>query len=394
MKTLVSFFSLVIAAISLSLNVAAQTKSVRESITADSITSIKVLGNSRVVWVHDTEPYVQVSWFTTDIEQPEKYGITIEGNELTFEDHLGRFYYELHLDSSTKVHVIVDGNSRFAWPNGKKTEISSRMENTSISGVFSELKGLVDELMTTYDSVASSGGQSSDMSKAFVNSPRSKRKYTFADRTNLDFHWAFNNWGDQPYNGLMKMDGPYNLRTSFSSYQLSENYAVIMTDHFKLNIGIGYESDVYKFTDNYVSMDATTGALTTQNQAGVDAVSGITGSNLGDWSSRFVTRYVTLPVEFEYRDKSALRSWRIKLGVVPGLSFNSSHTGLKHELEKRGRNYQDVQEGVSKFVNPYKLDVRFTVKWNWLGFFIQLPTMPVFIDTDTKVYPIKLGFMI
>lgn len=393
MKTLVSFFSLVIAAISLSLNVAAQTKSVRESITADSITSIKVLGNSRVVWVHDTEPYVQVSWFTTDIEQPEKYGITIEGNELTFEDYLGRFYYELHLDSSTKVHVIVDGNSRFAWPNGKKTEISSRMENTSISGVFSELKGLVDELMTTYDSVASSGN-SNKAGEAFVNSPRSKRKYTFADRTNLDFHWAFNNWGDQPYNGLMKMDGPYNLRTSFSSYQLSENYAVIMTDHFKLNIGIGYESDVYKFTDNYVSMDATTGALATQDQAGVDAVSGITGSNLGDWSSRFVTRYVTLPVEFEYRDKSALRSWRIKLGVVPGLSFNSSHTGLKHELEKRGRNYQDVQEGVSKFVNPYKLDVRFTVKWNWLGFFIQLPTMPVFIDTDTKVYPIKLGFMI
>ncbi len=393
MKTLVSFFSLVFAAISLSLNVAAQTKSVRESITADSITSIKVLGNSRVVWVHDTEPYVQVSWFTTDIEQPEKYGITIEGNELTFEDHLGRFYYELHLDSSTKVNVTVDGNSRFAWPNGKKTEISTRMENTSISGVFSELKGLVDELMTTYDSVASSGN-SSKAGEAFVNSPRSKRKYTFADRTNLDFHWAFNNWGDQPYNGLMKMDGPYNLRTSFSSYQLSENYAVIMTDHFKLNIGIGYESDVYKFTDNYVSMDASTGALSTQDQAGVDAVSGITGSNLGDWSSRFVTRYVTLPVEFEYRDKSALRSWRIKLGVVPGLSFNSSHTGLKHELEKRGRNYQDVQEGVSKFVNPYKLDVRFTVKWNWLGFFIQLPTMPVFIDTDTKVYPIKLGFMI
>ena len=393
MKTLVSFFSFVIAAISLSLNVAAQTKSIRESITADSITSIKVLGNSRVVWVHDTEPYVQVSWFTTDIEQPEKYGITIEGNELTFEDHLGRFYYELHLDSSTKVHVIVDGNSRFAWPNGKKTEISTRMENTSISGVFSELKGLVDELMTTYDSVASSGN-SNKAGEAFVNSPRSKRKYTFADRTNLDFHWAFNNWGDQPYNGLMKMDGPYNLRTSFSSYQLSENYAVVMTDHFKLNIGIGYESDVYKFTDNYVSMDATTGALATQDQASVDAVSGITGSNLGDWSSRFVTRYVTLPVEFEYRDKSALRSWRIKLGVVPGLSFNSSHTGLKHELEKRGRNYQDVQEGVSKFVNPYKLDVRFTVKWNWLGFFIQLPTMPVFIDTDTKVYPIKLGFMI
>lgn len=392
MKRLASFFSLLLALTSVC-SAVAQTKSARESITSDSITSIKVLGNSRVVWVHDTEPYVQVSWFTSDIETPESFGISIKGSELTFEDHLGRFYYELHLDSSTKVNVTVDGNSRFAWPNGKKTEISTRMENTSISGVFSELKGLVDELVTTYDSVANSGN-SNKAGEAFVNSPRKKRKYSVADRTNFDFHWAFTNWGDQWYNGLMKMDGPYNLHTSFSSFQLSENYAVVMTKHTKLSIGIGYESDVYKFTDNYVSMDATTGAFVSQDQAGVNAVSGVSGSNLGDWSSRFVTRFVTLPIEFEYRDKGILKSFRLAVGIVPGLSFSSRHTGLKHELEQRGRNYQDAQENVSKFVNPYKLDLRLTFKRKSFGVFLQVPTLPVFIDTDTKVYPIKLGFML
>lgn len=392
MKRLASFFSLLLALTSVC-SAVAQTQSARESITSDSITSIKVLGNSRVVWVHDTDPYIQVSWFTSDIEKPESYGITIKGSELTFEDHLGRFYYELHLDSSTKVNVTVDGNSRFAWPNGKKTEISSRMENASISGVFSELKGLVDELVTTYDSVANSGN-SNKAGEAFVNSPRKKRKYSVADRTNFDFHWAFTNWGDQPYNGLMKMDGPYNLRTSFSSYQLSENYAVVMTNHIKLSIGIGYESDVYKFTDNYITMDATTGAFVSQNQAGVDAVSGVAGSNLGDWSSRFVTRYVTLPLEFEYRDKGILKSFRLAVGIVPGLSFSSRHTGLKHELEQRGRNYQDAQENVSKFVNPYKLDLRLTFKRKSFGVFLQVPTLPVFVETGQKVYPIKLGFML
>jgi hypothetical protein len=392
MKRLASITSLLLA-LAVTFGAAAQTQSVRESIDSDSITSIKVLGNSRVVWVHDTEPYIQVSWFTSDIEKPESYGISIKGSELTFEDHLGRFYYELHLDSSTKVSVTVDGNSRFAWPNGKKTEISSRIENTSISGVFSELKGLVDELVTTYDSVANSGN-SNKAGEAFVNSPRKKRKYSIADRTNFDFHWAFTNWGDQPYNGLMKMDGPYNLRTSFSSYQLSENYAVVMTNHIKLSIGIGYESDVYKFTDNYITMDATTGAFVSQNQAGVDAVSGVAGSNLGDWSSRFVTRYVTLPLEFEYRDKGILKSFRLAVGIVPGLSFSSRHTGLKHELEQRGRNYQDAQENVSKFVNPYKLDLRLTFKRKSFGVFLQVPTLPVFVETGQKVYPIKLGFML
>ena len=133
--------------------------------------------------------------------------------------------------------------------------------------------------------------------------------------------------------------------------------------------------------------------FSTQNQASLDAVSGVTGSLLDDWSTRLVTRYITMPIEFEYRDKSILKSFKLSLGIVPGLSFNSSHTGLKHELEKKGRNYQGVDD-VSKFINPYKLDVRLTFKRKWFGFFIQVPTLPLFIDTDTKVYPIKIGFMI
>ena len=130
------------------------------------------------------------------------------------------------------------------------------------------------------------------------------------------------------------------------------------------------------------------------HQAGVDAVSNVAGSNLGNWSTRLVTRYVTMPIEFEYRDKGVLRNFRISLGVIPGLSFSSKNTGLKHELEQRGRNYQDSQSGVSRFINPYKLDVRLTFKRKGLGMFLQVPTLPVFIDTATKVYPIKIGFML
>ena len=392
MKPLATISSLLLAMV-LTFSAAAQTKSVRESITSDNITSIKLLGNSRVVWVHDSERYIQVSWFTTDIEQPDNYGITIQGNELTFDDPVGRFYYELHLDSSNDINVTVDGNSRFVWPNGA-TKISMKQDYSNVSSLFSEIKGLVDELVTTYDSVANSSNGTDKIDETYTKKTSKKRKYSVADRTNFDFHWAFTNWGDQWYNGLMKMDSPYNLRTSFSSYQISENYAVVKTPHTKLSIGIGYESDVYKFTDNYVSMNPTTGAFNAENQAGVDAVSGVNGTSLGDWSTRLVTRYVTMPIEFEYRDKGVFKKFRFAVGVVPGLSFSSRHTGLKHELERRGRNYQDAQEDVSKFINPYKLDVRLTFKRKAFGVFLQVPTLPVFVETGQKVYPIKLGFML
>ncbi len=392
MKTRISLisFALLMAA---SLGSWAQTKTVRENIPCNSITNIKALGKTHLVWIHDKECYVQISYDQQQIDPKGEYYVSVDNNTLTFNDGTGKLNYELHLDSNN-VEITLDGSEvEVTFPNGVRHTVNSIVES-SFTSIGNELKGLIDELVYVFDSVSNATSAKSNSSSNVNNNGKKRRKYSVADRTNFDFHWGFNNWGDQWYNGLMKMEGPYNLRTSFSSYQLSENYAIVMTPHTKLSIGIGYESDVYKFTDNYVSMDVTNGALMTQDQAGVDAVCNVAGSNLGNWSTRLVTRYVTMPIEFEYRDKGVLRNFRISLGVIPGLSFSSKNTGLKHELEQRGRNYQDSQSGVSRFINPYKLDVRLTFKRKGLGMFLQVPTLPVFIDTATKVYPIKIGFML
>lgn len=392
MKTRISLisFALLMAA---SLSSWAQTKTVRENIPCNSITNIKAAGKTHLVWIHDKECYVQISYDQQQIDPKGEYYVSVDNNTLTFNDGTGKLNYELHLDSNN-VEITLDGSEvEVTFPNGVRHTVNSIVES-SFTSIGNELKGLIDELVYVFDSVSNATSAKSNSSPNVNNDGKKRRKYSVADRTNFDFHWGFNNWGDQWYNGLMKMEGPYNLRTSFSSYQLSENYAIVMTPHTKLSIGIGYESDVYKFTDNYVSMDVTNGALMTQDQAGVDAVSNVAGSNLGNWSTRLVTRYVTMPIEFEYRDKGVLRNFRISLGVIPGLSFSSKNTGLKHELEQRGRNYQDSQSGVSRFINPYKLDVRLTFKRKGLGMFLQVPTLPVFIDTATKVYPIKIGFML
>ena len=392
MKTRISLisFALLMAA---SLSSWAQTKTVRENIPCNSITNIQALGKTHLVWIHDKECYVQISYDQQQIDPKGEYYVSVDNNTLTFNDGTGKLNYELHLDSNN-VEITLDGSEvEVTFPNGVRHTVNSIVES-SFTSIGNELKGLIDELVYVFDSVSNATSAKSNSGPNVNNNGKKRRKYSVADRTNFDFHWGFNNWGDQWYNGLMKMEGPYNLRTSFSSYQLSENYAIVMTPHTKLSIGIGYESDVYKFTDNYVSMDVTNGAFMTQDQAGVDAVSNVTGSNLGNWSTRLVTRYVTMPIEFEYRDKGVLRNFRISLGVIPGLSFSSKNTGLKHELEQRGRNYQDSQSGVSRFINPYKLDVRLTFKRKGLGMFLQVPTLPVFIDTATKVYPIKIGFML
>ncbi len=336
MKTRISLisFALLMAA---SLGSWAQTKTVRENIPCNSITNIKAAGKTHLVWIHDTECYVQISYDQQQIDPKGEYYVSVDNNTLTFNDGTGKLNYELHLDSNN-VEITLDGSEvEVTFPNGVRHTVNSIVES-SFTSIGNELKGLIDELVYVFDSVSNATSAKSNSSPNVNNDGKKRRKYSVADRTNFDFHWGFNN--------------------------------------------------------NYVSMDVTNGALMTQDQNGVNAVSNVTGSNLGNWSTRLVTRYVTMPIEFEYRDKGVLRNFRISLGVIPGLSFSSKNTGLKHELEQRGRNYQDSQSGVSRFINPYKLDVRLTFKRKGLGMFLQVPTLPVFIDTATKVYPIKIGFML
>lgn len=384
MKKIVTFFTAALLLMS-SMPASSQTQKMRQNF-GNSVSILDFQGRANITVIYDSANYVEVS-FNPNYANPERdKNIFIAYNRLTIYDTVGENVYAVHVRQNQISTTHEDKNCNITYPDGEK---GFRFAGEgSVQSFAEELKSIIDEFANTYDSISRTAS-----TRSKVSTHSKKRKYSISERTNFDFHWAFTNWGDQWYNGLMKMDGPYNLRTSFSSYQLSESFAIVMTEHTKISLGIGYESDVYKFTDNYVSMD-NTGAFVTQDQAGVDAISGVAGSSLGDWSTRFVTRYITMPVEFEYRDRGILKSFKLAIGVIPGLSFSSSHTGLKHELERRGRNYQDVQDGVSQFVNPYKLDVRLTFKLKALGFFVQVPTLPVFIDTDTKVYPIKIGFML
>lgn len=208
------------------------------------------------------------------------------------------------------------------------------------------------------------------------------KKEDYGNPFSIDFLWGFNNWDETPFGGLMGMsDAGYGLRTSFSSYQLEAHYNLLVTRHFNMGLGLGYESDIYKFRNNYV--DYRAGAFT--------AVDTLVGG--GYYSSRFVTRYVQLPVHIGWRAKESLHEgFRVQLSAIPALGWCGKHTGLKHEFHADGVNPQD-QRNLPDAVNPFKLDVRLDMTFGGLGVFLQVATMPLFID-GTKIYPIKLGFFL
>lgn len=395
------------------------------------ITQLIVKGKSSVMLVYDTVNYVEAVYNPDEVDPLEEEMIVVKGFTLLVDDPDGTGYYVIHLkkkelqsvkNSSGNPIIYVELNdtaspqlefgdsTTVGRESGKDTTYTLTTSNLARQQQVEEARQQLGEarqnlaktldriplepievVVDDYDSSATSGNGSTTI----ISYGREYDSYSFEDRAGAAFLWGFNNWGDKWYNGLGKMDGVYELRTSFSSWQLEFTYAVIMTRHFYVDLGIGYESDIYKFTtplvdidNNGILVDRGSTYLHNDNNSKTGDNQALTNTTLDDWSSRLVTRYFSIPIDMVFRFDN---DFKIGFSAIPALGFSSSHTGLKHEIDNRSLEYLDA-ENISKHITPYKLDLRLSMRFDHFGFFAQVSALSLFKEKD--VYPIKIGFII
>lgn len=366
-------------------------KTVRQDIPYP-VAKLEILGKSAVKIFYDTINYIEVIYNPAESDPINDNTIVMNGMTLTINDPSGKMAYMLHLKKEELLSIKQDAKTLVVYSDTKgaaagDTDADSLRNNWN--SLSDELAAAEEELLTAEDEFRDTFGLNN-------KNEQDKPHYSYSDRAGFDFLWGFTNWGDKWYNGLSKMDGAYNLRTTFSSYQLELKYALMMTQHWKFSLGIGYESDVYKFSNPLVDMSIW-GTLYNRmddiSYADFRATNDqFANTHLNDWSTRLVTRYVTMPLSVGYR----FEKFRINVTALPALAINSRHTGLKHEIDTRDVEHQDVED-VSRFLAPYKLDIRLDIRFNLFGLFLQVPTSTLFTPgspTISEVYPIKLGFVI
>lgn len=192
----------------------------------------------------------------------------------------------------------------------------------------------------------------------------------------LNFAWGFHNWGSSQFNGFAGVDGPAAIRTSFNNIQLSVDYPFIGTRHLALYIGLGLEWDKYKFEAKDITFN------TAVNPHGF--------SDGGDPSctSWLNTRYVVLPLTLHI---DLWNDWSLSFSAIPGLHWSGSHTGLRRHYSTDLEERIDYDCSINKHINPYKLDLRATLKYENFGLYFQVPTMSTFRSSVQELYPIKFG---
>ena len=428
---------------------------VRQNINR-TVTHLQATGKSHVILIYDTVNYINVNcekdeWnFHNDI-------IIVKGTTLLIDDPDGEALYEVHLkhndlqfvNRSQQAEIIYGKSDDIDYQFHADTVIvnsftSNPLETTSnmalrqsladarrqleeareqlrkskeeykehikdLKRKQAEIVEVVSEEFTVPDSSDTTFWNNCNNQYTFDNSESDTEDfedeledfddewgYGFEDRFSPSFLWAFNNWGDQWYNGLSKLDGAYNLKTSFTSWQLEMQYKVIMTRHFNLSLGVGYESDIYKFSDPLVDIDAngnihnTIDALPNQNYNDFIAANQcFDGTSLNDWSSSMLTRYISIPVTFGFR----VDEFELGFTALPALALNTQHTGLRHKLDTRSIDYQDITS-IGNQLAPYKIDLRVDMRFQHIGLFLQVATSPLFQSSNQDLYPIKFGFII
>ena len=187
MKKTINIFSLIMM---LAMGVSSQaqiTLPARENIPAGSINEIKLLGKTHLKWVHDTECYILISGDQSVAQSYSGYGIGISNRVLTVNDELGELEYELHMDTSqnNELGIIIEDNAHMVFPNGTTSYSSVRGDYYSLREFANEFKGLIDELVVTYDSISRLNVPGSTQ-----RVPQKRRKYSVGDRTDFDFHWG------------------------------------------------------------------------------------------------------------------------------------------------------------------------------------------------------------
>lgn len=366
----------------------------------ENIAQIVVTGNAKLLWATDTINKIESMYMYSYADSNNVVPITCEGDTVRLNNKVKTIYL-VHLKSGQDrctIDCVGNGASEYLLDDPLElnelrdliinlAESCSIMQSPIVMQVFMKtlfasskdgMKAVSAALNSATNEREHLTVNTTSNSNTSANRQKKKDKKFFND---FDFHWGFNNWGSTPINGLIGMSDPgYDLRTSFSSYQLSYSSNVKVTKHFILGIGLGYESDVYKFNNSYVVFNDNTFAT-------ID-----TTNPFGYYSTRFVTRYVQLPIHIGWSSNRKRSAFNVCLSAIPALGWCGKHTGLKHELHVAGKNTQD-QYNLKEALNPYKLDVRLDIDFGGIGVFLQVATLPQFVE-GAKIYPIKLGFKI
>ncbi len=214
--------------------------------------------------------------------------------------------------------------------------------------------------------------------KASANGEARSNPFRYHRDVLLRFNWGFHNWSNSrnPIHGFegQVSDQAFAARTTFNNIQLSLDYPLFGTRHFGAYVGLGLEWDKYKLA----SLEMTNLESYQENPVTAASIS---------------TRYVVVPISVQF-DMGRSRDWTLEFSALPGLFWRGKHSGLRVDMESATDEVTIYDRSMCSQINPYKLDLRASLRYNGIGLYVQAATMSALRKGYHPLYPVKFGLSI
>ena len=218
------------------------------------------------------------------------------------------------------------------------------------------------------------------------NTKKKNKKYTYSKYgIGFSFGYGMLNWSKSDAFLSTPNDNIYELNFwRGSKWTVEFSKTLPMTKNIHLEIGLGYESNVFRFA-NSVGFASSDGSTITNNFS-------IQTDNVRGGRAKLVARYVTIPVMLNIDfDKSN----GIVLGAVGGINFRTSHTGFKKYYDGLNdqRMYETWGTKYNNF-NDFKLDLHIGYNYNNFELYFRRSVTKIFKDDKEKdLCPFAIGII-
>jgi hypothetical protein len=204
---------------------------------------------------------------------------------------------------------------------------------------------------------------------------------------------GWSNWGDGVLKGYGGIDpavggGAYSLKWKFHLAGYELGYAFVMHEHWSLGVGIGFRFDHYYFNAPYVYYHSTNG-MQGFRQRDI--------ANRGGWQSQVNNTNMVFPIQFNLFAKPSHTGLFCQVELLPGLSIPSL-TEQTYKSYENGIN-TTTETSTATWKNYFfTCDLRLSLNWGILGFYIESSLLPMFSHMDTgngqriNLYPVHIGF--
>lgn len=188
----------------------------------------------------------------------------------------------------------------------------------------------------------------------------------------LAIGYGYLNWSEENLFTLPSQLSNYHLNWS-SRWDILINMTFFPEHLFSITTGIGYQSNIFNFSNGFDNYNFTTNPTT---------------NNYSIEENKLVARYITVPLLLRVNFNE---DFRVYFGAMGGINYRCDHTGFKRSWIENGEITEQYSGASFKNFNTFKADAMFGFGYKGYSFYVSHSLTNIF-STNFPEYKAPFSF--